>query len=81
MTETKTDPKGSPKDQERTRPPKITEIHGTSRLPLPERHFRVVEEMDFPALKDRGLDPLVRDRGISERNARRAGIALPDQEG
>lgn len=81
MNETKADPKGSSsKNQERApNATTVTEIRGTVQHPLAERHFRVVEKLDYPALKERGLEPLVRSRGISERNANRAGIPVPNK--
>ena len=47
---------------------------------LPEQHYRVTDEHLPPMMADKGIaTPLRRVRGISKRNAEKAGIALPKE--
>ena len=47
---------------------------------LPEPHYRVVDEHIHPLMAEKGItEPLRRTRGISKRNAERAGIELPKE--
>lgn len=48
---------------------------------LPEQHYRVTDEHLHPIMEEKGITtPLRRVRGISKRNAERAGIELPTKE-
>ena len=46
---------------------------------LPERYFRVTEEILPGPMAEKGLAPLRITRGISQRNAERAGIEIPKE--
>ena len=69
----------TPKKSRQPAKPVVTRIRPLGGKRLPEPFVRVNDELLPPQLESRGLDPLKRTRGMTDRAAAAAGLELPKE--
>jgi hypothetical protein len=70
----------APKKSRQPMTPNVTPIRPIGGKRLPEPYVRVEDELLPPQMEAKGLDPLRRVRGMTEKQALQAGLELPKKE-